>query len=192
MNLIRCNRWILVGLMSLLCVCGTAGSLALGDDRPKGGAAPSSLPGVAAETSTISAAEAKIWLKEFARAQSIEWKSLEHRKQFELKVMKASQDARFKAWKNQESQGRHQFFKEHVKGAERRDYVHDYLRRQEQLLKDIGLEKAHVNQDLDLKLTELKSRQSDRLTEVKKLLDQGQRPGLAVWPLEGPAAPSLK
>ncbi len=133
---------------------------------------------------TLSSSEAKALLLEFTRAQATQLRSQESKNQIELKEFKISQDTKFKEWKLREQDARHQFFDEHRSGSERRTYIQSYVQRRDAFLKELISSKKGKAQELDLKLNGLTQEHSQKLQEVKKILEQGKRPDPSYWPAQ--------
>ena len=143
---------------------------------------PSLLPSPAAVPEKITAADSKLLLKEFQKAQSTELKALEHRHKLELKELKAASSLRQKEWEKREEEARHKFFAEHTRGPDRRGYIKDFMERRkvfQQLLKDEGVNRAH---EQDVRLKAMKQDQASRLKEFQTALGRGERPSQSLWP----------
>lgn len=129
--------------------------------------------------------DSKALLREYVRAQRSEIKAIEHRNQFELKELKASQNSRRKEWEAREKQERYKFFESHPKGSERRDYVQDFIRRRDELQKQFAEEKAQKVREQEAVLTEKRKEQASALSEFKKAISQGKSPSPDLWPKAG-------
>lgn len=123
--------------------------------------------------------------KEFARAQASEMKALDHQCKFELKELKASQDAKQKEWRHKENEARHKFFDEHPKGSERRDYVQDFMNRRDAFTKTLAEEKARLVKDQEARVSALKAEQSTKLRLFNESLKKGEIPSKDLWPRAG-------
>ncbi len=145
---------------------------------PAGTPSPSPSP-----TSTpLTPAAIKLLGKEFARAQENELKAMDHQNKSAVRELKASQSARQKEWQHREQEARHKFFAEHPKGAERRDYVHDFVERRKvflQMLADEASQRAH---EQEVRYQSLKEDQAARLKEFQEAIKKGEKPQEKLWP----------
>jgi hypothetical protein len=144
--------------------------------------APSSTPGISNQRLQ---SDSKVLLREYLRAQRSEVKAIEHRNQFELKELKASQNSRRKEWEAHEKEERYKFFEAHPKGSERREYVQDFIRRRDEIQKQFSEEKAQKIRDQEKALAVVRQEQAARLSEFKKAIAQGQHPSPELWPKAG-------
>ena len=145
-------------------------------------------PSLAAEPSPLATPspahsyEPKQLLKEFIRAQSSELKALEHRQKLELAELKSANSARLKYWNKTEENDRHQFFADHPRGVDRREYIQGFKRRREDLLKLMSDEKTKRLSDQATQLKALKEDQAAKLKEFKDHLAKGEKPDESLWP----------
>ena len=109
-----------------------------------------------------------VLVRNLMRTQNSEVKVLEKENRAELKALKAAQDLREKEWKKSEDQARHLFFETHVKGAERRVYIQDFLSRREKFRKDLNDEWTRRKQELSSKVNTIRVNQSKKLKELKE------------------------
>ncbi|MGZ3697517.1 MAG: hypothetical protein ACXVCH_05440 [Bdellovibrionota bacterium] len=150
-------------------------------------------PGVSAQPSAspsperdvLTQSERKALLKEFQKAQSGEYKATEHRLKFELRELKAAQNARLKQWLSDEEDKRHHYFEAHSAGAEKRAYIQDFLSRRKALDAVLKDEWTVRNHEADVRLKSVKDDQSTRMKEFLEVLGKGLRPSKALWPGSG-------
>ncbi len=121
-------------------------------------------------------------LREFLKAQNTELKAVDHQQKFEMKELKASQDAREKDWNKAEKEARHQFFESHPKGSERREYVQAFIRRRDELHKRYNDERNQKKKEQEAKVAALRKEQSERLKVFKESLEKGASPRPDLWP----------
>ncbi len=133
----------------------------------------------------ISSNESKALLSEFTKAQRTEIKALEHRYKFEMRELKASQNARRREWEKKEQEARHHFFADHSQGRDRRAYVQDFIRRRELLTQMLTDERTQRIHDQEVRSAAVSEEQASRLKSFKQALDQGVRPPLDLWPQPG-------
>jgi hypothetical protein len=164
---------LFLGSVLLFQVMSVKSALAA-DTEPSPVPAPSALPSHSYEPKQL--------LKEFVRAQASELKAIEHRQKLELAEMKSSHAARLKYWNQSEENDRHQFFKDHTRGEERREYIQGFKRRREDLLKLIVDERTkHVSDQL-AELKKLKEDQAAKLKSLKDQIAKGEKPDESLWP----------
>ncbi len=82
--------------------------------------------------------------------------TLEKQQKVELKELKTTQKAREKAWEEKEQKARHAFFAGHPKGADRREYIHDFIHRRLKLLKSFADEHEKMIKEQKAHLAALK------------------------------------
>jgi hypothetical protein len=126
-----------------------------------------------------------ILLREFLRSQKSELKSLEHQHKFDLKELKASQEAREKEWRKKEDDARHKFFETHSEGSARRAYVQDFILRRDALKKYFNDERAQRKQEQDVRISAIRQDQGLRLKDFKQALEKGVSPSAVLWPTPG-------
>ena len=108
-------------------------------------------------------------VKSLVRDQRLELKVFVHLQKTEFKGFQASQDIQLKEWEAKEKKERHRFFNDHGAGAERRSYIQDFMRRREDLLRQMASDKIQKISDQSVKLKSFKSEQEDK---IKKLGDK--------------------
>jgi hypothetical protein len=123
--------------------------------------------------------------REFLRAQKGELKALEFRQRFELKELKASQQARLKDWERKETEARHQYFAAHSAGPDKRAYVKDFVERRKAFLQILVDERAARARDQQVRADSVKSDQAGRLKVFIEHLDRGEKPNDDLWPQAG-------
>jgi len=146
---------------------------------------PSPSPVPSPSPTKLSVLEGRRLLDEFRKAQRTELLAVEHRQKFELKELRASQKARLKEWELREREARHQFFREHSKGAERREYIQDFLNRRKVLVQGMKEELEQRHREHEAKIKELKEGQLTRIKEANAAIAEGTRPSSQLWPQAG-------
>ena len=131
-----------------------------------------------------SAAESKALLKEFKKTQKIEFQALLHRQKFEVRELKASQDARFKEWKLKEQSDRHSFFANH-EGKERREYIRNFMLRRDTLLAMFAQERKERIKEHDVRRQATRKEQVEKLKLFEDSIRRGERPPETLWPSAG-------
>jgi hypothetical protein len=130
----------------------------------------------------LSQAESEALLKELLKAQEFELRSLQRRQKLELKDFEAKLKMRQKEWKKAEDDARHRFFAEHSVGAERRDYIKDFVHRRELMRKEGEDERAKRKKEQESSLLSLKQDQARKLKEFNAFLEKGEKPPHSLWP----------
>jgi hypothetical protein len=133
----------------------------------------------------ITAKDQQDLLTEFNRAQRYEMKALNHRYKFENKELKISHENRRKEWERKEREARHKFFEEHPKGAERREYVANFIKRREEFQKTIKEELTQHTQEQERHLKDVQKTQAENLKTFRKELLEGKAPSGDLWPKSG-------
>ena len=136
----------------------------------------------AAMTSAITPAKAKIMQQEFEKAQYSELKALEHRLRLELQEYKTAQNAQRKQLDEKEKQSRHQFFKDNPKGADRREYVKQFLERRKGYIASQQEDVKKRQGEHELRVAEFKKQQKEKLDQFSAELKKGERPPDTLWP----------
>jgi hypothetical protein len=108
--------------------------------------------------------------------------ALKHRQKAELSEMKAAHKAQLNEWESKEREARHKYFAAHKSGPDRRNYIQDYERRREILLKIQSDDEDKRSHDQSVRLDALKSEQAERLKEFQDYLSRGERPPANFWP----------
>lgn len=192
------RAWLVLGFLVLVLSTLRVGSLysayagraAYAASPPSSTAAPSNpkivpspISGVPhAPEHTLSQSEAKTLLKEYSRSQKNQLKALEQQQKYELKELKASQAARQKEWELKEREARHEFFRIHSEGPERKVYVQDFLDRRKSLLSIFSEERSLRQKEQEVRHKAVKDEQEQKLKEFQDLLAHGERPTAALWP----------
>jgi hypothetical protein len=130
----------------------------------------------------IPPAEKKKLLAEFKKAQSSEEQAFFHTKRSQDRELSAAQNQRKKQWFENEKRQRHEFFKSHMNGPERRKYVQDYIQNKKAFERSIKDETANSKKMWAERLDRLKVKQKQQAAMFKAKLDQGERPDASLWP----------
>ena len=154
-------------------------------ETPLAQASPVPTPTVSAPTLVQLGLDPKVLIKEFQKAQKSEIKALEHRYEFELKELKASQSTRMKEWKDREEKARHLFFEQHGNGPERRLYIQDFMRRRDELNQANKEEIARRLKEQSERVEAVRSDQLLKLTGFKSTIEKGFQPSANLWPRPG-------
>ncbi len=133
----------------------------------------------------ISLEDGRRLFSQFQKAQKEEMKALIHQQRFELKEMKASQTQRHREWEKREREARHQFFRDHMQGPERRAYVKDFVARRKALLSMMKNERKERVRAHEVRRKAVKDDQAARAKEFIESIKKGQRPPQALWPIQG-------
>ncbi len=131
---------------------------------------------------TISPDESRTLQKEFKKAQTSELAALKHRQDLELKELKSSQAARQKEFENHEKDARHDFFRDHTRGSDRRVYIKEFLDRRRVMLDLFKDETSRRKQEQEARRESVKHEQAQRLKDFEAALQRKERPSLALWP----------
>lgn len=134
---------------------------------------------------TLSPKDITSLLTEFKKAQALELKALDHRHKFQIRDLVATQKSRRKDWEKKEQEARRAYFKEHIKGPERREYVADFIKRRKLLLEMFANEKNERQQAQMIRRKALADEQSSKLKEFQDALKSGTRPPEDLWPAPG-------
>lgn len=105
-------------------------------------------------------------LKSLLKEQKLDLKIFVHLQKSDLSGFKAAQDVQLKEWESNEKKIRHKFFSEHPGGAERRSYIQDFMKRREDLFRQLASDKAQKTKEQSAQLKEFREGQEDK---VKKL-----------------------
>ncbi len=146
---------------------------------------PSVTPPSAAPAQTpeapLSADDKKKLSRQMKKSLSDETSAFDRQERSATKELVLSQSQHAKSWKEQEKRTRHQFFNDHTKGSERRQYVQDYQIRLKEFDKSLRDEAAKSKSDWKQKREALKQSQKDREAQFKTALDQNKRPDPSVF-----------
>jgi len=129
--------------------------------------------------------QVKKLVKEYQKAQIGEMKALEHRQKLEKRELKSAQRARLKEWEAKERVARREYFKSHAQGAERREYIKDYLGRRKGFISGFKQELAERDAAHKARRQSLKQDQEAKTREFKSSIEQGKRPPESLWPQPG-------
>lgn len=184
--------WIVLGFsisLSVECTSGVCGAAGNPQPSPSASVLPTSQASQGAPLPSpsplISKSDTKALLKEFKNAQKAELKAIKHQQDFEKKELVASQKAREKEWLLKERDLRHEFFKSHTKGPERRAFVKDFLDRRRALNAMFAEEKAKREQEQNVRFKAVENEQKEKLKEFEEYLNRGERPPERLWPGPG-------
>ncbi len=108
-------------------------------------------------------------MKSLRKDQKLDLKVFIHLQKSELSGFRATQEIDLKEWEAGEKKKRHRFFEDHMAGAERRSYIQDFIRRRDDLHRQIAFDKAQKIKDQNSKLKSFREEQDEK---VKKLLEQ--------------------
>jgi hypothetical protein len=171
---------VVLGLVMFSC-------LALGstDVSPSPSPASSIAPDVQTPVVRITSEQAKRLRKEFQKAQGSELKGLEHRYKLEISELKASQSARLKEWESKERATRHEFFRTHLNGPDRRAYIQDFLKRRSALRAILKDEFNSRRREQDVRRQSLIGEQKFKANEFQGFLNKGETPPGSLWPQPG-------
>ncbi len=149
-------------------------------------AVPSVLPSVApVVVPPLSDKEVKDLRREFEKSQATQIKALDHRQKVELKELDGAQKAAFNEWNDKEKRARRQFFKEHEKGPERRDYIKQFQDRRDSLFADQKADREKRKQEQVDQRKSLIEEQQKNLKAFEDSLAKKERPDSSLWPKPG-------
>ena len=109
-------------------------------------------------------------LKNFLKHQKLDLKIFTHLQKSEFSGFKALQDVELKEWESKEKRERHEFFKNHIVGNERRTYIQDFMKRRGDLLHKIAVEKAEKVKEQSSKLKLFQEEQDKKAKEFPEKL----------------------
>lgn len=144
---------------------------------PAPSAVPSGAPAVG-----LSAPEKKSLIKEFKKAQASEERAFIHTRKSQERELAAAQGQRKKQWLDREKRERHEFFKAHMNGPERRQYVMAYIKKKKDFDQSLKDEWAHAKKSWAERFERLKVKQKQQFSLFKAKVDQGERPDASLWP----------
>ncbi len=122
-----------------------------------------------------------ILIRDLIQVQRAEIKAVENRHKIELKELKISQESHEKEWKKNEDKARHQFFKTHTHGPERRSYIQDFIVRRENLKNLLIQEKNKKKEDQSAQLVNVREKQVLRLKAFQDALEKGMALDSSLW-----------
>lgn len=134
------------------------------------------------KNSPLSKSEVKALWKEFKKSRKAQTLALNHQQSMETQALKSLQAHHYKEWDTNEREARHKFFKENLKGSNRRAYVQDFIQRREGFLKLIKEERALRLKEQEVRRNSLKAELDEKEKKFKELLDKNERPPNALWP----------
>ena len=121
-------------------------------------------------------------LVQMQRAQKAESKSIERRYRKALRDLVGNQEREYKEWVDFERKSRRDFFEQHLKGPERRDYIQGYFERKKQMEEGQKTER-------DLKRLEITRQRQQALDQLdrnsaiyKEKLLRGETPPVDLLP----------
>ena len=129
--------------------------------------------------------EVKDLHREFDKAQATQMKALDHRQKVELKELDGAQKAAFNEWNDKEKKARRQFFKDHEKGPERRDYIKEFQNRRDKLFADQKADREKRKQEQTDQRKSVLEEQQKNLKAFEESLAKKERPDTALWPRPG-------
>lgn len=155
-------------------------------DTPPSSPLPSVIPSPsAAPLRNLTLDEARRLRSQFQKAQWSELGAFDHRKKFEIREMDQAHKARLKEFDTQETKLRHDYFREHTKGPEKRAYIKDFKSRQDILVKELKNQRAQKVTDYKSKREGLVSDQQEKQKEFEFDLGNLLRPRESLWPTPG-------
>ena len=137
------------------------------------------------QANALTGVEAGSLMHEFISAQKSEIKAFEHRKKFEVKELKSSQEKQSLEFEKKEKEARHEFFEKHSKGEERRAYVQDFIKRRDAFRNGLADERNRKNSELDSALKNIRNDQFLKLKQFRELIQKGETPSRELWPKAG-------
>lgn len=143
--------------------------------------APSVAPSVG-PAAGLSAPEKKSLITEFKKAQASEERAFVHTRKSQERELAAAQGQRKKQWLDREKRERHEFFKAHMNGPERRQYVMAYIKKKKDFDQSLKDEWAHAKKSWAERFERLKVKQKQQFSLFKAKVDQGERPDASLWP----------
>ncbi len=170
LKLVKFNIFRSKTIWALFFVAG----LAFADAIPQPAPVPSTSPLVSIDSKNL--------LREFKKAQRSELLSLEHQQKMGIKELKASQEHRFKEWKNAEKEKRHHYFQENLQGIKRREFMQDFYQRREGLLNLIKEERSQRLIEHGARHKAIQADQEFKAQKFKEYLDRGEQPPRELWP----------
>jgi hypothetical protein len=105
-------------------------------------------------------------MKNLLKDQKLDLKVFLHLQKSDFTSFKAEQDVKLKEWESKEKKERHNFFGEHPAGAERRVYIQDFMRRRDELLHQIAVDKVDKIKDQNEKLRLFRVDQQKKVEEL--------------------------
>lgn len=111
-------------------------------------------------------------IRSLRKDQKLDLKVFIHLQKSELSGFRAAQEIELKEWENGEKKKRHKFFEDHPAGAERRSYIQDFIKRRDDLHRQIAFDKAQKIKEQNAKLKSFREEQDEKL---KKLLEQQKK-----------------
>ncbi|MBI2712728.1 MAG: hypothetical protein HYX41_07745 [Bdellovibrio sp.] len=137
------------------------------------------------QANALNGVEAGSLMHQFIIAQKSEIKAFDHRKKFELKELKASQDRRLHEFEKTEKEARHKYFETHTKGEERRAYVQEFIKRRDAFRASLVDERTRKNSELETSLKSIKEDQAAKFKQFKTEVQKGDIPAKDLWPKAG-------
>ena len=137
-------------------------------------------PGV--DPKYITALEGAKLLQEFQKAQMTEVKAIEHRNRVELQEFRILQKGRLKDWEKEHTEERRKFFRDHSKGADKRQFVQDVMSKRDAFVQVQKTEYDVRTRELEGKVANLKKDQETKLKEFRDSIDKNERPSTKLWP----------
>lgn len=135
-------------------------------------------------TAAPSAAQTKRLVREFVRAQENELLLLRRKNNADLKALRTSQSAAFKEWDAHERDARHKYFADHKGGPERRTYIQDYKKREDDYILNQKTEESARKRAHDSSLESLRLQHIEKLKEFHNYLNRGEHPPAELWPAQ--------
>ncbi|MEO5969135.1 MAG: hypothetical protein ABIQ95_04345 [Bdellovibrionia bacterium] len=111
-------------------------------------------------------------MKTLLKDQKLDLKVFNHLQKSEYKGFRAAQETQLKEWEAHESKERHKFFGEHETGTERRTYVQDFMKRREDLLRQISEDKAKKIVEQNAKLKTFRDGQEEKIKQLSEKLKE--------------------
>ncbi len=136
--------------------------------------------------STLHPDEEKSLSQEFLIAQKNEFKSWTLQQKLEWKTFKTEQESQRKNWELQEKINRRQFFLDHLKGAERRQFIQEFLKRRQDFLTALAQEKNKKAQEQVAQMNAFQNHQKMKWNQFQESIQQHHRPHRTLWPILGP------
>lgn len=151
-------------------------SVSLSVSQPVGSASSEST------TQTITEAEKKTLIKEYAKAKKNSFSAFSHQNKSYVKQLQASQERALRAWRNEEKAKRHQYFLDHHSGPDRRVYVQEYIQKKKEYEAQQKAELAKSQAEWAEKLKTFKEQMNLKEQSFNEALQKNIRPSADLWP----------
>lgn len=122
------------------------------------------------------AIEIRKFQKDFSQAMRKLKKEFSNQIQREMDHAAATRNSRKKDWTRREKNERHQFFKEHTAGAERREFIQSFLLRKKEFEASLKEDEQRFLHEIDVRKQSFREEMKRREKEFQGWISEKKRP----------------